>query len=224
MVRAQSPAMKPKTPATRPTLTMLPSSFFIYFHCVVAYSASRLASLRSDPPSSATQGTRQMGTVHPLRGELPVQTATLRLSAEWSLDCSALLWPVPTISNRSTGRIPPFLRESGEVSQQVLAGLSNRHKVCPLPVYGPGREPERVGCLTATTRTDLIIIFCQPPIIPQAGATGAGIGNAIIVPTFKEKRKCLIVNECELRMVGNQCIKTDSRCTKMHRGGQKCTD
>jgi hypothetical protein len=154
MVRTHLPAMKPKPTATRPTITMLPSSFFISFHCVVAYSASRLASLRSDPPSSATQGTRQMGTVHPLRGELPVQTATLRLSAEWSLDCSALLWPVPTISNRSTGRIPPFLRESGEVSQQVLAGLSNRHKVCPLPVCGPGHEPERVARFISRSDAD----------------------------------------------------------------------
>lgn len=175
MVRTHLPAMKPKTTATRPTQPMLPSILLIYFHCVVAYSASRLASLRSDPPSSATQGTRQMGTVHPLKGELPVQTATLRLSAEWSLDCSALLWPVPTISNRSTGRIPPFLRESGEVSQQVLAGLSNRHKVCPLPVYGPGLEPERVGCLASTTRTDLIILSCQPPLYHKRVQPGQGL-------------------------------------------------
>jgi hypothetical protein len=221
MVRTHLSAMKPKTPATRPTQPMLPSSFFIFviLNRRRALSASRLASLRSDPPSSATQGRRQMGTVHPLRGELPVQTATLRLSAEWSLDCSALLWPVPTISNRSTGQVPPFLRESGEVSQQVPSRLSYGQRVCPLPVCGPGREPEREEHLTSATRTDLIILSCQPPIIPQAGATGARTGNAGIVPTFKEERKCLIVNECGMMRVGNQCIKTASRCTRMHRGG-----
>jgi len=238
MVRTHLPAMKPKTPAIRPTLTMLPRSFFIFIilNRRRALSGNRLASLCSDPLASnvkrVERRARCLGTVHPQkRGWLNVNVESFASLSVHRIEDPALTSTI-FYSIRATGFSQSLLRGAGETPLLVLyygiaypqSGLSCHQRMEPLPIYGRTYKASREGCLTATTRTDLIIIFCQPPIIPQAGATGARIGNAGIVPTFEEKRKFLIVNECGLRRVGNQCIKTPSRCTKMYRGGQKCTD
>lgn len=106
------------------------------------------------PFSHKPKGERQTGTVHPLTGWTGfVQMSRLGFRLNVTHDCPALLCPVYTIGNLSTGLSQTFLRELGEVSQQVPSRLSYGNRFCPLPVYGPGSEPEREGCLTSIMRT-----------------------------------------------------------------------
>lgn len=163
---------------------------------------------------------RQAGTSHPLNWatvfSFGLGSVSFRLNGSHEL--ITLFMSCLSKSIRVTGKCQTLLSKAGEVLQRVLSRLSYGYKVCPLPVYEPGREPEREGYLTATTPTvsPIITHLCKCVVM-----RGVKPNYIILTPTGSVQIGTQLARSMPTREMVNFEAQCGARCIKMYRGVYK---